>query len=215
MNYALLSNSKIYDIKNKLLKKAAPKKDVRNLNGFTNIEKQKAIFLIMKKFNINESQATSLFYSKSGKYREELLALDNRVKENAFSNLVETGFFCSLFGSLKYSKIINESNITKNLKIIQVIPKIKTYYKSYTKRLIRIKLLCVDEELNKYYLNYIFDRCISKDGLYFAIKKYYVGLADKIKGDIKVTYTAKSKLIISCSKDIEDSIIKTIKKTLY
>lgn len=208
MNYVLLSNLKIYDIKNKLLKKAAPKKDVRNPNGFTNAEKQKAIFLLMKKFNINESQATSLFYSKSGKYREELLELDNRGKEKAFSNLVEAGYFCHLFGSLKYSKIVNESTINKNLNILKAIPKIKTYHRSYTKRLIRIKILCIDDNQNKYNLNYVFEKYISKEGLYFVVKKHFEELANKIKGNVRVTYTAKTRLVILISKNIEDIMDK-------
>lgn len=49
---------------------------------------------------------------------------------------------------------------------------------------------------------------ISKEGLYFVVKKHFEELANKIKGNVKVTYTAKTRLVILISKNIEDIMDK-------
>ena len=84
MEYAVLTQYKIFNTRMRLLKKAAPKKDPRNPKGFDNDEKNKAIKLIMKKFNIDERLAKNLFYSKSDRIRDELLELENRQDEKKY-----------------------------------------------------------------------------------------------------------------------------------
>lgn len=208
MDYALLQNFKIYDIKQKVLKKAAPNKDVRNPQGFNNEEKAKAIFLLKKKFQITEKQANNLFYSKSGKYREELLKLDNRENEMIFGNIVEIGYFRCLFGSIRYKKIASEEIITSNLVIVKAIPRLKHYRGKYTNRLISIKLICVDEFGKKINLIYVFGHFIFEDGWYFKAKKHYAGVAKKLNGATSITYINNSKYIIKISKNIEQIMDK-------
>ena len=120
MNYALLRNYKIYEIKNKIIKKIAPKKDLNNPQGLNKSEKEKVLIILMKKFNISEEQANKLFFSKSGNYREELLSLENRENEIRFNNIVETGKLGYIFRGLKYSRLIKEKKLLLNLLLLKL-----------------------------------------------------------------------------------------------
>lgn len=42
----------------------------------------------------------------------------------------------------------------------------------------------------------------------FVVKKHFEELANKIKGNVRVTYTAKTRLVILISKNIEDIMDK-------
>jgi hypothetical protein len=203
MNYALLQNFKIYDIKNKILKKAAPKKDVRNPNGFTNDEKQKAIFLLMKKFNISESQAINLFYSKSGYYREELLDLEKRSNEKKYSGIVESGHFRFLFGNLKYNKMISDEIVSKNLLVVKAIPKTYRNRRSYNVNLRKIKLIFKADNGSKIVINYFSGKILSKEGICFKARKKFLSLAKQLNGNMFVSFTAKTKYVVETSKDID------------
>ena len=202
MNYSILQNFKIYDIKNKLLKKAAPKKDIRNPNGFTNPEKQKAISLLMKKFKINESQAINLFYSKSGYYREELLDLDNRSNEKQYGGIVESGHFGFLFGKFRYNKLISDEIISKKLLVVKVIPKIHREHRSYRRWLRKIRLIC-DHNGKRISLNYFSGKILLREGLCFKVRKQFFDLAKELEGNMLVSYTAKTKYVVKTSKDID------------
>ena len=202
MNYSLLQNFKIYDIKNKLLKKAAPKKDIRNPNGFTNAEKQKAISLLMKKFKINESQAINLFYSKSGYYREELLDLDNRNNEKQYGGIVESGHFGFLFGKFRYNRLISDEIISEKLLVVKVIPKIHREHRSYRCWLRKIRLIC-DRNGKRISLNYFSGKILLREGLWFKVRKQFFDLAKKLEGNMLVSYTAKTKYVVKASKDID------------
>lgn len=202
MNYSLLQNFKIYDIKNKVLKKAAPKKDVRNPNGFTHVEKQKAISLLKKKFKINESQASNLFYSKSGNYREELLDLDNRNNEKQYSGIVESGQFGFLFGKLRYNRLISDEIISEKLLVVKLIPKIHREHRSYSCWVRKIRLIC-DYNGKRIILNYFSGKILLREGLWFKVRKQFFDLAKKLEGNMLVSYTAKTKYVVKASKDID------------
>lgn len=203
MNYALLSNYKIYEIKNSIIKKVAPKKDLNNPQGLNKKEKEKVLIVLMKKFNISEEQANKLFSSKSGKYREELLSLENRENEIRFNNIVETGKLGYIFRGLKYSRLIKEEIITSKLAITKATPKIQAESRSYLKKLNHLKLQLIDDNGKKVNAIYCFKRNIYKDGFYLPVKKYYNELAKSIKGAVLVSYTAKSKYIVSISKNLD------------
>ena len=203
MNYSLLQNFKIYDTKNKVLKKAAPKKDVRNPNGFTHVEKQKAISLLMKKFKINESQAINLFYSKSGYYREELLDLDNRNNEKQYGGIVESGRFGFLFGKYRYNRLISDEIISEKLLVVKVIPKIHREHRSYRCWLRRIRLICGDHNGKRICLNYFSGKILLREGLWFKVRKQFFDLAKELEGNILVSYTSKTKCVVKASKDID------------
>ena len=202
MNYSLLQNFKIYDIKNKVLKKAAPKKDARNPNGFTHVEKQKAISLLMKKFKINESQAINLFYSKSGYYREELLDLDNRNNEKQYGGIVESGHFGFLFGKFRYNRLISDEIISKKLLVVKVIPKIHREHRSYRCWLRKNRLIC-DHNGKRISLNYFSGKILLREGLWFKVRKQFFDSAKDLEGNMLVLYTAKTKYVVKASKDID------------
>ena len=203
MNYALLRNNKIYEIKNNIIKKVAPKKDLNNPQGLNKSEKEKVLITLMKKFNISEEQANKLFFSKSGNYREELLSLENRENEIRLNNIVETGKLGYIFRGLKYSRLIKEEIITSQLAIIKATPKIVANHRSYIKELKYLKLQLIDDNEKKVKVIYCFKHNIYKDGLYLQVKNYYNDFAKSIKGPVLVSYTAKSKYIVSISKDLD------------
>ena len=208
MNYALLRNYKIYEIKNKIIKKVAPKKDLNNPQGLNKLEKEKVLIILMKKFNISEEQANKLLLSTSGNYREELLSLENRENEIRFNNIVETGKLGYIFRGLKYSRLIKEEIITSQFAIIKATPKIVTEHRSYIKELKHLKLQLIDDNGKKVKAIYCFKDNVYKDGFYLPVKNYYNELAKSIKGTVLVSYTAKSKYIISISKDLDRIINK-------
>ena len=203
MNYALLRNYKIYEIKNKIIKKVAPKKDLNNPQGLNKLEKEKALIILMKKFNISEEQANKLLFSTSGNYREELLSLENRENEIRFNNIVETGNLGYIFRGLKYSRLIKEEIITSQFAIIKATPKIVAGHRSYIKELKHLKLQLIDDNGKKVKAIYCFKHNIYKDGFYLPVKNYYNELAKSIKGPVLVSYAAKSKFIVSISKDLD------------
>jgi len=203
MNYALLRNYKIYEIKNKIIKKVAPKKDLNNPQGLNKLEKEKALIILMKKFNISEEQANKLLFSTSGNYREELLSLENRENEIRFNNIVETGNLGYIFRGLKYSRLIKEKIITSEFAIIKATPKIVASHRSFIKELKHLKLQLIDDNGKKVKAIYCFKHNIYKDGFYLPVKNYYNELAKSIKGPVLVSYAAKSKFIVSISKDLD------------
>ncbi|MBQ7276741.1 MAG: hypothetical protein IJS58_05755 [Bacilli bacterium] len=208
MNYALLKNYKIYEIKNKIIKKVAPKKDLNNPQGLNKSEKEKVLIILMKKFNISEEQANKLLFSTSGNYREELLSLENRENEIRFNNIVETGKLGYIFRGLKYSRLIKEEIITSEFAIIKATPKIVAKHRSYIKELKHLKLQLIDNNGKKVKAIYCFKHDVYKDGFYLPVKKYYNELAKSIKGSVLVSYTAKSKYIVSISKDLDEIMNK-------
>ena len=157
----------------------------------------------MKSLKINEKQANTLFYSKSGQYREELLAIENRENEIKFCNIVENGNFRIFFGKLRYFNLIKEEIITANLTITKALPKIKIFHRTYLKQLHYIKLFLTDQNGKKIRAKYYFKHSIYKEGFYLSVRNYYRTLANEIKGSISISYTDKTKYAVSISKDLD------------
>jgi hypothetical protein len=66
-----------------------------------------------------------------------------------------------------------------------------------------LKLQLIDDNGKKVKVIYWFKHNIYKDVLYLQVKNYYNDFAKSIKGPVLVSYTAKSKYIVSISKDLD------------
>ncbi|MBO4623287.1 MAG: hypothetical protein J5691_05295 [Bacilli bacterium] len=204
MEYAVLTQYKIFNIRMRLLKKAAPKKDPRNPKGFDNDEKNKAIKLIMKKFNIDERLAKNLFYSKSDRIRDELLELENRQDEKKYNRIVDAGYFLHFYGSKRYKNLIHEEIKSGFITIKKLIPKIHRYPRSYEYVIKKVILKCVSDDKNTFKAIYYLNNPIYGAG-YPVIT--YLKIKNKCQENIFVNclieYTSKTKCVVSISKNID------------